>query len=263
MHSEAPRSLIYAVYLSGNIEYLSGEHLRYAFPAFFVVLLVALPPPVLLLWYPKGRQAVSKCLSLCNIDVPSRYSKLNLIDKMKPLLDSFQSCYKDKFRFFGGLQFLYRGLIIATFNFADSPLKFYTAIEIELIIILVIHVVAQPYRNKYHNIVDTLIIANIALVNALTMLVYISTVHTEKDQEYVYGAVVVQTILIYQPLVYILVYVTVKVVILIKARWTNKKKRKSMASTDDGFPARLIHLDESSMDESYRAFTDRCRLRDV
>lgn len=263
MNSESLRSLIRVVYLNGNIEYLSREHLPYAFPAFFIILLVSLPPPALLLWYPRGRQALAKCLSLCNINTHSRCSKLNLVDKMKPLLDSFQSCYKDKFRFFAGLQFVYRVIIIATFNFADTPLKFYTAIEIELIIILVVHVIAQPYRKNWHNIVDTLIFANIALVNALSMLIYISTVRTEKDQVYVYGAVVVQTILIYQPLVYILVCVTVKVVVLIKVK-AKKKKRKSMASTDDGFPSRLIHLDESSIDVSYKAFTERCqRLTDM
>ena len=236
------------VFYSGHIDYLSRDHLPYAFPAIIVALIVCVPPPFFLIWYPLGRQAVSKATSKCSrgvscsVNLPHRCSSFSLLDKMKPLLDSFQSCYKDKCRFFAGLQFLYRLIILGTYNFSYSPLVFYILIDIEMVLMLFVHVLFRPYHKVWHNVLDCLVYVNIALVNSLTLLIYIFS--NEFEMRYVFEAIVLQTILIYLPLVYIIIYCSVMVYKLVKAK-TVRRKQRTTTSMDDGFPARLI---ESTLD---------------
>ena len=157
-HESLRHNLLRVVYFSGNIRYMSTEHLPYAFPAIFVALIVCVPPPFLLVWYPLGRQAVYKVVSKCrqfSYRLRHRSCHVSIIDKMKPLLDSFQSCYKDNCRYFAGLQFVYRLVILCTFNFTETPLMFYTVVEVEIVLILIAHVIIWPYREKWHNIIDT------------------------------------------------------------------------------------------------------------
>ncbi|XP_064401532.1 uncharacterized protein LOC135347456 [Halichondria panicea] len=248
-HEPSRHDPLKVVYFSGNIRYMSTEHLPYAFPALFVAFIVCVPPPFLLIWYPLGRQAVYKIVSKCrqfSYRLRHKSCHVSIIDKMKPLLDSFQSCYKDNCRYFAGLQFVYRLVILCTFNFTETPLMFYTVVEVEIILILIVHVIIWPYREKWHNIIDTLIYANIALVNGFTMFVYSSSVNF--STRFVYEAVVLQTALIYLPLVYIIAYTSVILYRIIKLKIV-KKKERTMTSLDDGFPARLI---ENSYDTSYR-----------
>ena len=55
--------------------------------------------------------------------VKQAYSRLRL--KFMPFLDSFQACFKDKYRFFAGLYFTYR-IAIALFSFQrDSVYMLY------------------------------------------------------------------------------------------------------------------------------------------
>ena len=49
---------------------------------------------------------------------------------------------------------------------------FYTAVEAGIIIILALHALYQPYTNKLHNIIDTLLFADLALINAITLVHY-------------------------------------------------------------------------------------------
>ncbi len=243
---------IKVVFFSGNVGYLSSAHWPYALPACIVVLIVCLPPPFLLLWYPLGRQGIAKVIMKC-----SKYSYrlrnggcscrgVGVVDKMKPLLDSFQSCYKDNCRYFAGLQFVYRVIILCTFNFTETPLIFYTIVEFEILVMLVVHVIFWPYRETWHNIMDTLIYVNIVLVNGFTMFIYSSSVNFSSTL--VYEAGVIQTILIYLPLVYIIGYTTMTVCRVIKPKVIKIKKRTTTA-LDDGFPARLI---QNSYESSYR-----------
>ena len=242
------------VFYSGNIDYLSTEHLPYAFPAVIVSLIVCVPPPFFLIWYPLGRQAVSKVTSKCSrgpccqANLPYCCSRFSLLDKMKPLLDSFQSCYKDKCRFFAGLQFLYRLIILGTYNFSYSPLVFYILIDVEMVLMLFVHVLFRPYRKMWHNVLDCLVYVNIALVNSFTLFIYVFS--NEFDMTYVSGAVVLQTILIYLPLVYVIMYCSVMVYRQVKAK-TVRRKQRTTTSMDDGFPARLIENTLDPFDSDY------------
>ena len=87
-------------------------------------------------------------------------------------LDGFQSSFKDKYRFFAGLYFAYRALILALFVFCQSWLEFYCAVQLLLIIILTVHSLLQPHKERKHNIIDSLLFANLCFINSITLFYY-------------------------------------------------------------------------------------------
>ncbi|CAI8041672.1 hypothetical protein GBAR_LOCUS23140 [Geodia barretti] len=127
-------------------------------------------PPLLLLSYP----LVFKLFGHCNL---SETKLVTTLWRMMPIqfLDAFQSSFKDKYRFFAGLYFLYRAAILAFFVCCQSWLEFYTVVQLLLIFILAIHSVFQPHKERKHNIVDSLLFANLCLINAITLYYYSRT----------------------------------------------------------------------------------------
>ena len=97
------------VFLSGETQFLSRDHLPYAVLAIFCLLTICTIPPALLIAYP----AVNKVLALCMENSTNRREAEGMeasdyqprarccqVGRLKPLIDSFQGCYKDHFRFF-------------------------------------------------------------------------------------------------------------------------------------------------------------------
>ena len=142
------------VWLNGNILYFSKSHLPYAIPALFFLLTVGTIPPLLLLTYPLS----NKVLSFFGIE-ESRMaifiSQKLQINNLKPLIDSFQGSFKDNLRFFAGFYFLYRWIVLVlTVTLSNFDL-IYTALEIFVVVMLVLHALFQPYASKFHNTIDT------------------------------------------------------------------------------------------------------------
>ena len=139
------------VILSGNIEFLSPAHLRYALPAIFVLIMTTLPL-IFLVVYPNGQQLLAFCIGeksteklQCNsVPVCSCIQKTTRITRFKPLFDSFQGCFKDKFRFFASMVFLCRFIVSVTCAVSLNPVSLYVSIEVLIIIILCLHAWAQP-----------------------------------------------------------------------------------------------------------------------
>ena len=78
--------------------------------------------------------------------------------------------------------------------------------------ILVFHALCQPYRETWHNVLDTLIIADIVIINHLTAVHYFSSrVDTGMFRTYINQTSVGQAILIYLPAVYLVSYLVVQV----------------------------------------------------
>lgn len=234
------------VQYNGTIKYFSLNHLPYAIPALFVISTIVTLPPLYLLWYPAG----SKLLSLCHLS-ESRgvqlVEKLMMIDRMRPLLDSFQSSFKDKCRLFAGLYFLYRLLPLVTYMSAWTLPQFYIAVEIELVIINAIHVAIHPYQKTWHNIVDAFIISDIAMINALSLYIYVKA--TDLDQtgkESIPTVVTIRLILIYLPLIYVISYLSIIGWSQVNARIFKRRhfSGKSQKSIDNELPARLLYPDE-------------------
>ena len=198
------------VWFNGELIYFHRHHLLYALPALFCLLTIGLLPPILLLIYPLFNKILS-VLGLDNNKVINNLSeKLPVrLSNLKPLFDSFQSCFKDNLRFFAGLYFLYRWTLLFVYFVKDFS-QYYTTVGTILLLILMLHTIFQPYSKKHHNLIDALLFANLLLINSLSSFNF-QKINSRKAQ---YGATVVpavvQLVLIYLPLVIMLVYLFCK-----------------------------------------------------
>ena len=90
--------------------------------------------------------------------------------RIKPLLDQFQGCYKDKYRWFAAYYMICRiimiNIIIA--NFSDVFISRYLLLIASTIIALV-HETMRPYADNILNIFDGAILQLIVLVTALPL----------------------------------------------------------------------------------------------
>ena len=255
------------VWLDGEIVQFSREHLPYAIPAILVLMTVGAIPPLLLIAYP----LLNRLLALCGIG--ESYLMLSIsrkipISKLKPFFDSFQGCFKDNLRFFAGLYFLYRWVGLLVYASTSSLNGFYNITEAVLIFILLIHAVAHPYETWWHNIVDALLLADLAIINGITVFKYnYSLVHDKVKNHFITINASIQLVLIYLP---ILLYTTAFILIvcynkcclpgLQKAREnhenashaTSRGSRGWSTSELEEFPARLL----GDTDIDYEAFCD-------
>ena len=217
------------VWLNGNLDYFSRRHLPYALPALACMLTIAVLPPTLLLIYP----LVYKLLAFFGLEdskpVNLVFRKL-LISSLKPLFDSFQGCFKDNLRFFAGLYFLYRWIGLIANASTSSNSVFFTVVEILLLCVLALHAICQPYIKRAHNIIDTLLFTNLAIINAISFVnYYIVRNYGEKkyQQKKIRVSTSIQLVLIYTPAVIMLGYVIIKCYLL-----NGYKKAKSSDSEE-------------------------------
>uniref|UniRef100_A0A1X7SJR3 Uncharacterized protein n=1 Tax=Amphimedon queenslandica TaxID=400682 RepID=A0A1X7SJR3_AMPQE len=92
--------------------------------------------------------------------------------KLKPLLDSFQGPFKDQYRFFAGLYFFYRFIVLSMLVIASSIHHYYFLLALALVVFIVIQAMAQPFQEKSHNICALLVFTNMAFINGFTMRIY-------------------------------------------------------------------------------------------
>ena len=169
-----------------------------------------------------------------------------MVDRMKPLLDSFQNSFKDKYRFFAGLYFLYRIFALTTFTLARTLPQFYIAVEIELVVIITVHAAVQPYHKTWHNIVDAFIFADLAIINAISIYIYIKATDLDRaSRESISTAIVVRMLLIFLPLIYTVSYLTVLALKRLRLKMKERKcSNRESVIMDCELPARLLHPNE-------------------
>ena len=232
----------------------SLQHVRYAAPAFICIIVFVVLPTVLLLWYPSGSRLLSFCSLRDNVLIMC-LNKLVPLHKLKPFFDSFQSCFRDHLRFFSGLYFSYRIILIAAYTLSVGITQFYILVEMLLITMLMLHALAQPYKTKWHNVTDALIFSNLTFINALSLFIYIKS--PEKIyKEIVVAAIHIQSFLVFLPLLVISLFLTFHMVIKLKqsdvCKWLSKSRCRSvndhMYILSNEFPPRLVESDDS--DES-------------
>ena len=228
------------VWYDGNMIYLSREHLLYAVPAIFCLLIVGLVPPALLLIYP----LLNKLLDILGFEDDSTIHAITQklpVSTLKPLLDSFQGCFKDNLRFFAGLYFLYRWTILLVYMNTTSFSTFYMAVGGIFVLILALHAISQPYIKRTHNIIDAILLTNLVLINGLSFLNYYRT--RVKEQRNKRGSTVtparVQLALIYLPFVIMSVYTLV-----VFYKHLRKKGCKNQTTTTFFVPERARKLRE-------------------
>ena len=196
------------VWLDGNMIYFSASHLPYALPAIFCLVTIGIIPPILLLAYP----LLNKVLTLLKLEeykLVTCISKILPISSLKPLLDCFQSCFKDNLRFFAGLYFLYRWIAPVVYTTSSTLGTSYIITEIFLILILAIHAFSQPYVKQAHNMIDTILFTDLLLINSITCIHYF-LFQSQENYYTVYEKVaktsIIQATLIYLPFIAMLVY---------------------------------------------------------
>ena len=211
------------VYLNGDLNYFSKDHLKYAIPAILFTIIFTIIPPVCLIVYP----LCYKIFALCHIEETLVTRILCLVvplEKIKPVFDSVQGCFKDKYRFFGGLYFLYRFIILVYFTASKRPIEFYTLLEVQLIVIVALHAIIQPYNRQWHNILDVSLLSLLAAINVMTIHNYHTLLSIEEmDSKGVNNVSILQTALAYIPLICLFTFCATKIVLKTRNHCTKQK----------------------------------------
>ena len=239
---------------------MKGEHLKYAIPAFICLFMIILPPPLILL----SDSILIKLNSLFHFKRNRfTYYLLRIRMKIMPFLDSFQGCFKDNCRCFAGMFFTYRILILLPYVYSADAISDYTCSEIFLFVIIIIHFFARPFQKTWHNHLDLFLLANLLLVNMLTIVHYNFNLLQDTDHKIQPFFHFVQIIFLTIPLVYIGAYcgynicVRFKCFSTYKMRLTNKFCHLDYIN-DESLPVRLINENTKivSNTKAYLTFTN-------
>ncbi len=240
------------VWLNGDVDFFSRKHLPYALPALFCLLTIGIVPPILLLVYP----LFNKCLAAIGLE-ESKFvifiSQKIHISSLKPLLDSFQGCFKDNLRFFAGLYFLYRW-IAQIISVAPSTgfSRYDVSVNTLLVVILALHSLCQPYAYKGHNMIDTLLFTDLILITAITffhLYVIRARVSQQTAVEDITVSAVIQVVLVYLPLIIMGAYIAVSVYKFGFRKRNQNKPRSKLSSRLRELMAPMIGDDSLETEE--------------
>lgn len=159
-------------FYQGNFPYFGPEHLKYAIPALIALVFVTCLPPILLLAYPLCYKVLA-ALGLGESKFSQVICRVVPLEKFKPLFDAFQCDFKDNHRYFAGLYFVYRLLVLSLFVICYQLTHYYFSITVLFIIVLGLHIVAKPYKNYWHNKLNEFLFMLIILINGITIYIYI------------------------------------------------------------------------------------------
>ena len=137
-------------FLSPKIGYFSTCHLMHGIVALICEVFI-IGFPLLLLFEPLIRKKIT-------------------LTKIKPLLDQFQGCLKDKYCWFATYYLICRQVIILIVYVGNT--NYYNMLlylQIACIIIAVIHYWFQPYKNKLFNVVDGIFLLMLVMIVSLNV----------------------------------------------------------------------------------------------
>jgi len=133
---------------------------------------------------------------------PRMLSYFQFINMFKPLLDAYIGPYRDRFPYWIGLQLLIRSVFLglSALN-SDVTLTIGTLI---LVIILCIEGFAQPFKSRFKNIQESLVLLNL-------LAVFITASHYDGKNDI---KPILQQFLIFSTLAYFYIYITCHCVML-------------------------------------------------
>ncbi len=229
------------VFRSGELPAFGSEHLKYAIPALLMLITFVTIPPLLLIAFPLSFKLLARCeLSETRV--------VNWLSRIVPLqlLDSFQSCFQDNLRFFSGLYFFYRLFALIAYALSNTLIQFYLLVEIQVVLILAVHAIAQPYKKRWHNILDSLIFTDIAIINGLTIFNYQMATEAKEEPHHIERLIAIsstcQFVLISLPLVYMITYVVVMTTKRIKLWCAVQRKEEQVVNEGEGLSDHSIGL---------------------
>ena len=199
----AGRESKHEVTLFGGVRYFHTEHLVYALPACVCLFTVVAVPPILLLVFPSYLNILSFCK--LNETYPAQVIYKAFI-KFKPFFDSFQGCYRDRWRFFSALFFVGRVVILAVNSFTTTTSQAIIIMVMVILLILGMYALFHPFHKSEDNTNAILILLNMAVIGCLTMLAYSQGGYNDQRQV-VKFALVTRLILLYLPIVFVCIRV--------------------------------------------------------
>ena len=102
-------------------------------------------------------------------------------------------------RFFAGVYFVYRWMILLIDINSVGFFEYYTAVGGFLVFILTLHTVCQPYIKRAHNVIDALLLCNLALINSLSLFNFYRSNNPKIPNSTIITSATVQLVLIYLP----------------------------------------------------------------
>jgi len=138
-------------YLSPDIEYFHGRHLPYSIVAVLCTLVIVIGLPLLLLVEPFLNQRIS-------------------FTRIKPLLDQFQGCYKDKYRYFAAYYMICRlVIIIMIITTPSNNVVVQYTLTGTCTAMAAVHLILRPYKLNSLNTFDGLILLLIIWVSIIPL----------------------------------------------------------------------------------------------
>jgi hypothetical protein len=231
------------IYHNGEIILFSLAHLPYAIPALFCLFLIVIPPPLILLWQPLGKQLLS-CCGLGESVLVRVVDKILLVNKLKPVLDSFQGCFKDNRRYFAGLHFVYRLSLLLTVLFASGS-QFYIWLSIHSAMMLLAYTTLQPYKKNLHNVTDGLLLAILLFINIISLSINVRMTIQEDNniEHHIAIASISQLLLLYAPILCAIGWLTIAIVRYI---W----RRRAAVNQDLDLSYRLVRSSSNGISMS-------------
>ena len=208
------------VFYDGNIPYLSAKHAPFVALSALVLMSFVLITPLLLivpslfrnLSIIRGRWPRLACMLP---DVNKCYNSCFDWPKLNSFLEAFHGCYRDgtnataqspefDYRCCAGLYLVLRVVIIALYAFTPEWFIQYSFLQFICVTVILVLVVFRPYKNDFYNKWDATVFAILVAINTLTMYNYYKTAIGSQPSKSVF---ILQYILIFLPLVYIVLVV--------------------------------------------------------
>ena len=132
----------------------------------------------------------------------------------------------------------------------------YSTVYVALFLIIACHVIIRPYKTKWHNIIDFLMLMNLSIVIIFTLMNYNATLHADYHTV-IRNRSVAQIILLCFPIGYLVCYIAVTIIsrycYSVLRRGNNTTRQFEMSdSLQNEFPARMLGIQDSS--NSYNTF---------
>ena len=202
----------YYLILAPTVPYFGEEHLPFAILAFAILsTFIALPPLLLLIYPTKTFQKLLGCLKI-------RWPALHIF------ADVFQGCYKNRtdgkydYRCFAAFYLTLRIILFVICAIPDIGVLGWTISTAVLVIGSLLFALLRPYKKKWLNILDSLILASLGLGS----LWIIYNFETEGKLIQLIGLIVSI------PLVYFAMYVAFKIISWLRILQKFQQKSKDI-----------------------------------
>ena len=255
------------VYLAGYLSLSSRAFiLPYGLIATVFVTLFVITPTLFLLGFP---QLVDWLLDKPRFKCFRRFWPSL---KIHAVLDTFQGYYRHKCWCFSGVYLLFRLSVILSYCATNSYTQQYFLQQFFIMVMLTLVAVVRPYKRMIFNIVDTLIFLDLGIINSISAYFYSSSLALPgMDSSLSAALYVLQNILLWLPMTYMISYGLYKVAVRTGLCSYIKKKRNvhqratfhgMLDSGNNGANVERSDSDDLDADSAlfHRASSENCYL---